>query len=254
MPYQPAHSAMELAAPSIVWCSNGPAGSGKTRFAMTAPAPIAVQLFDPQGLRGVITSFPDKDIRVAQYNFNPGTLKESERGAAARSEWSKFLADWQEVLLDPEIRTIVWDKEDYVWELMRYADLNKVTGNPKTFYELNLDYRSFFHDVQMAGKNLACIRGMKEKWGKTGVNSEGKDTFGGLGIEIPRGQKQVTEWCEVNLNHEWSQEKREFVTTIVDKCRIGTDVKALLGQSFLDLDFPTLANMLYPNVDPEHWL
>jgi len=230
---------------SLIIASEGVGGSGKTHFALTGPEPIAVHLFDPGGLKGLVKNplFKKKDIKVIQYNFNPGRLDESDRPKAAAEALEQFLENQTTAL--QHARTIVLDKEDHAWEMLRYAKLEAVSDKPSNYYELNLEYRGWFHDAEMAGVNFVVIRGMKEKWGKTGSNREGKATFGSLGEMEPRGQKEVPELVQVVLRHRWDAEVGDFITTIHEKCRVG-DAKKLIGKEFQSLTMRELGEMVYP--------
>ena len=241
---------------NIVGASQGPGGSGKTHFWLTAPDPIAVFLFDPAGLKGLMTQdqFKSKDIRVINYyeEVNFGAMREKEdRAKAALEALHRFREDWQVFL--KKFRTGLWDKEDHVWEMMRYATHEDYSAEPKTYYELNMEYRGMFTDAESAGVNFGVIRGMRERWGKTGVSrATGKPQYGGLGEYIPRGQKEVEELVQITLEHRWDDESREFKARILDKCRLGNAVE-LLGQEFGMLDFTSLATMLYPDAPLSVW-
>lgn len=231
---------------NIIWESDGPGGSGKSHFALTAPDPIAVHLFDPAGLKGLVRNplFREKDIRVIQYNFNPGKLSEDDRGKAAEEALAEFQEN-QEIAL-ANARTIIWDKEDHVWEMLRYARLGGVSDRPSSYYELNLEYRGWFHDAEVAGVNMGVIRGMKEVWG---TNSKGSPV--GTGKFEPRGQKEVPELVQVVLWHRWDDEQKEFITRVHDKCRLGPNAKDLIGQEFGGLDFDTLSELIFQGEEEE---
>lgn len=241
---------------SIILSNEGGGGSGKTHFALTMPDPIAVFLFDPAGLKGLLNQkqFRKKDIRVINYyeKANLGAMSDkSDRAQASQDALEEFLEDWAVAL--KQARSLVWDKEDHVWEMLRYANNEDFKAEPKSYYELNMQYRGWFTEAEQAGKNLAVIRGMKEKWGKTGVNrNTGNPTYGGLGIDVPRGQKEVRELVQVNLAHRWDDDDRAFVTTIMEKCRLGNAAK-LIGTEYKNLDFATLVTMLYPDADLDEW-
>lgn len=243
----------------ILWASQGPGGSGKTHFGLTAPEPIAVHLFDPDGLEGLVRqdAFKDKDIRVIQYDFEPGKLSEADRPAAAKDALDRFEEDYATAL--GIARTVLWDKEDYVWEMLRYAKLEAVSGAPATYYELNSKYRSWLADAAHSGVNLGLIRGMREIWGQRPKANGGLQPFA-TGKYEARGMKEVPELVQVYLDHRWDNEQRQFVVTIgpdidgFQKCRVGNAVE-LLGTEHPGLDFETLAMMLYPEtVDmPDVW-
>lgn len=233
---------------SLIWSSEGIGGSGKSHFACTGPEPICFHLFDPGGLKGLVKNplFKKKDIKVIEYAFNPGKLSENDRPKAAAEALAEFEENQNTALRNA--RTIVLDKEDHVWEMLRYADLGGVSDKPSNYYELNLRYRGFFHDAEMAGVNFGVIRGMKEKWGKTGSNREGKATYGSLGEMEPRGQKEVPELVQVVLRHRWDGEVGDFITTIHEKCRIG-EAKALIGTEHVGLTVPELGKLIYPETE-----
>lgn len=240
---------------SVIWDSEGPGGSGKSHFLLTGPEPIAVHLFDPGGLTGLTKNplFKKKDIRVLKYNVALGKLDEDDRAKAAEEAIEQFKENQAVALRNA--RTIGWDKEDHVWEMLRWARLGGTSDKPSSYYELNLEYRGFFHDAEMAGVNMGVIRGMKEKWGKTGSNREGKATYGSLGEMEPRGQKEVPELVQVVLRHRWDSEVGDFVTAIHEKCRVG-DAKSLIGTEHVGLTFKELGEKLYPeteDMDPSPW-
>lgn len=234
---------------NLLWASQGKGGTGKTHFLLTAPEPIWIALFDPDGVGPLLKqdAFKGKDIRFRQYNFNPGKLAIPDRPKAAKDALDQFLEDYQLAL--KHARTIGWDKEDHVYETLRYARLEAYTDRPSSYYELNLEYRGWFADAVEAGVNLGVLRGMKEKWG---LGSTGKPQ--GLGVDEPRGQKEVNELVQVVLDHRFDEDDREFKARIHEKCRVGPATE-LIGQEFGNMDFLTLAFMLYPEtVDtPEVW-
>lgn len=252
-------SAVESDSRNIIWSSEGEGGTGKTHFGLTAPEPIAVFLFDPAGLKGLMCqdAFKNKDIRVINYyeEFNiAGIRDKAERAAAAMDTYLKFVDDWETA--KKKARTALWDKEDHVWEMLRYAHHEDFSAEPKSYYELNMMYKGWFTEAENCGLNLGVTRGMREKWGKIGVYrsgpKQGMPQFGGTGELIPRGQKEVRELVQVNLSHRWDGEQEAFVTTILEKCRLGNALE-LLGKEFENMTFLDLALALYPESDPDEW-
>jgi hypothetical protein len=227
----------------LMTANEGPAGSGKTHFALTGPAPIAVHLFDPGGLTGLKKNplFKKKDIRVLAYDIALGNFPEGdERKEAAEAVIAQFKENQQVALRNA--RTIVIDKEDYLWKLLRFARLGANSDRPTQYDELNLEYQAMFHDIEKAGVNFCAIRGMKEKWGN-------KASAGGTGEFEPRGQKEVPELCHIVLRHRWDNDIRDFVATIHEKCRVGDDPKQLIGTEHPGLTFKDLGEMIYPETE-----
>ena len=234
--------------PHLIWASQGVGGSGKSHFLLTAPEPIWIALFDPEGIEPLLErpEFKDKDIRWRFYDFNPGDLLVVERPAAAKAALDQFKADYAIALT--HARTIGFDKEEHVWEMLRYARLDAYTDRPAKYYELNNQYRSWVAAAAKAGVNLGLIRGMKDVWG---INDAGN--LAPTGETTTRGQKEVNELVQVVLAHRFDEEDREFKVRIHEKCRIGDDPAKLIGEEFGGLDFMGLATLLYPNVEAEAW-
>lgn len=241
---------------NIVWSSQGQGGSGKTHFLLTAPEPIAVMLFDPAGLKGLkqLPQFKHKDIKVVDYTaeVNLGRYRDdTDRAKAAQDTLAQFEEDWATVL--KVARTVAWDKEDYVWEMLRYAMLEAFTDRPASYYELNMKYRGWFAEAEAAGVNFAAIRGMKERWGTRVSRSSGKEQGFATGEFDPRGMKEVPELVQLSLQHTWDDSRRQFTVKILEKCRLGNALE-LVNTEYENLDFLTLAMMLYPEADPSVWL
>lgn len=232
----------------MMTCDDGPAGSGKTHFACTSPEPICFQLFDPGGLAGLKKNplFKKKDIRVMTYDISLGNYPEGEdRKKAAEDVLEKFKE--QQTIALKNARTIVWDKEDYLWKLTRFARLGQNSDRPTQYDELNMEYQAYFHELEMAGVNFCALRGLKEKWGD-------KASAGGTGEFIGRGNKEVPELCQIHLAHRWDRDVKEFVTTILDKCRVGDSPKDLMGTEHIGLTFKELGVLIYPETeDTDVW-
>lgn len=239
---------------SIVASSQGTAGSGKSHFWLTAPDPIAYFLFDPGGLKGLRNNelFTEKEIRVIDYcgELNIGKLPKVERIAQSLEAFERFQADWDVAIRNA--KTLIIDKESLLWEMVRYAHDEVESPTPKNFHELNLLYRGWVQDAEVHGKNLGLIRDMHDTWGKIGVSREGKPQQGFTGKFKPDGQKYVPSLVQINLEHRWDDENREFVLKVLEKCRLGNAVD-LMGKEFPGFNFMDLAMTVYPDSSPEEW-
>ena len=234
---------------SVIWASQGPAGSGKTHFALTAPDPIAYFLFDPGGLKGLMDNplFKLKEVKLIDFSkmMDWGRLEKDARMRRALDVINKFDRSWDIALRNA--RSIVIDKDSELWETIRYAHDEVFSPTPKNFYELNLDYRALFIQAESAGANLALIRGLKEKWGVTGYNREGKKQMGFTGEQIARGHKEAEELVQVNFAHRWDDVAREWKVKILEKCRLGSAID-LMGTEYPNLDYDMLVNdLLFPD-------
>lgn len=240
---------------NIVWASQGAGGSGKSHFLLTAPDPIAVFLFDPAGLKGLVRNplFKKKDVKVIDYTAEVDLAQytsDEDRAKAAADGLQRFEEDWGVAL--KKARTIGWDKEDYVWEMLRYAMLEAVSGKPASYYELNMKYRAWFSQAEGAGVNFGVLRGMKERWGTRVNRTSGKEQPFATGEMDPRGMKEVPELVQVSLAHFWDEDTRSFKVKIMEKCRLGNAVE-LINTEHTNLTFEDLAIQLYPDTDPDVW-
>jgi len=230
---------------NIIWSSESRyAGAGKTHFLLTAPEPIGVFLFDPGGLKGLMENdlFRDKDVRVINYSklANLAKMPEDERVIAATDLLEKFEEDWTIALRD--FRTLGIDKEEALWEVLQASEETK--GKLAfSFSPLNMRYRGWFAEAENAGINLGVLCSSKAEWGKSGPTGKFRTA----------GSKNVPGLVQVCLDHAWNNDTREFETTILEKCRLG-EAKALIGETYTDLDFLTLAMTLYPNSSPKDWM
>lgn len=226
----------------LLFSSFGPEGSGKTHLGFNAPGPVFAQQFDPRGHEGLMRNFKGKDIKIASYKFNPMAIPQEDRHKIAEDLKGQFIEDYRYALKNG--RTVQWDKEDYVWEMMRYASFGDNTDKPSNYYELNMEYRGLIQEALDAGVNLQLIRGMKEEWGL--VNGKLSTT----GRMQQRGMKEVPELVQACLEHWWADGK---FWIRVHKCKQNA---ALRGKVYENADFMTLALDIFPETGatPEVWL
>jgi hypothetical protein len=239
----------------LIWRSYGEQKCGKTHFALTAPGPIFIQSFDI-GLEGVVEQFlaEGKDIRALEYPFNPETYTtEKATAGAANKLWEQFVADYSAALV--EARTVIWDTESEVWELLRYARLGAKSGAPKDYAVLNNEYRGLVRQAYGEGVNLGLLQKTKEEWVSRMDPSKGKMVPHNTGERVPTGMKEVGFLVQCNLKHERLLDEALKVTyrvTIEDVRH--TQGQGLVGQSFDDmLNFPMLAMGIFPDSSSEDW-
>jgi hypothetical protein len=244
----------EVNANSIIASSQGAAGSGKSHFWLTAPGPIAYFLFDPGGLKGLRNNplFSEKEVRVQDYcsRANIAKLPRDERVQRSLEILQAFQEDWNRAV--KLAKTLVIDKESLLWEIIRYAHNEVDSPTPKDFHELNLMYRGWVQDAENNGVNLGLIRDMHDTWGKIGVSRDGRPQQGFTGKYRPDGQKYVPGLVQINLEHRWDEDSREFYVKILEKCRLG-EAKRLMSKEFPEMDFPMLGQLLFAGTTEEDW-
>ncbi len=234
----------------LIWRSWGPEKSGKDHFALTAPGPIAIQSFDV-GLEGVVQKFTrkplgPKEIVYSEYEFDKNDCSQK----AAIEIRDRFVGDYDRALA--KARTVLWDTETEVWEVARYAEFGEATDAPKNYAGLNAWYRDLIQRAYDTGVNLCLIQKVKERWTTyTAVdNRTGREVQKPIpsGVLEPVGFKEANYIVQANISHNWDKE-RGFVVNIVN-CRQNMNIA---GQEYVDLDFTTLARMVFPESAEEDW-
>lgn len=236
----------------MIGASQGEEGTGKTRFWLQAPDPIYVHLSDPAGLEGVISlAAPGKNVQVVSYDFNPRKFKEGiERKTAALKVWEQFIADFEIALT--HAKTILWDKEDFFWELIRNARFGKDSDRPNEYSDLYMEYRSLIYRAFGAGCNFGLIRGMKEKWDQKPKPGDPTKMIGvPSGIFVPRGMKEVPELAQINLVFGWNKDEGYWLE--IGKCRQNGELRGTRLNGDM-ISFATVAQMVFPETSDEDWL
>lgn len=158
------------AAPRLVVSVEGHQKTGKTYFALTAPAPIGILDFDT-GLDGVVENFAgQKEIHVARYPANWADLMrevgrdETKIKDAAQKIFDKFLDDYEYALAN--FRSVVIDSTSQVRETVRLAKLGKLEQvKARNYGQVNLEDESIIRMALAAsGVNVIFISRVKKKY------------------------------------------------------------------------------------------
>ena len=233
---------------SIVWASNGAEGSGKSYFGLTAPGPIFVCAFDPFGMERVSKEVKaDKEIRIGRYPFTPAKgAKKDPISIAATATWNRFLDDFHIAL--GSARTILWDREDLAWELLRYSSFGAQNDAPKEYGPLNDEYIGLVQSATAAHVNLGLLRGMKDYWVSKFDAQKQKYVPHNTGELIPDGQKKIPDHVDITVAHKWDSTDKMFKTIIGKFPNIEyRDVE------FGNMTFAEMAMAAYPDSDVENW-
>lgn len=233
---------------SIAWASNGSEGSGKSYFGLTAPQPIFVCAFDPYGMDRVSSVVKaGKDIRIGRYPFiaRKGQTK-NELGDAATEIWDQFTNDFRTALA--HARTILWDREDLAWELLRYSAFGAQNAAPKEYGELNAEYIGLIQEAAAAHVNLGLLRGLREKWISKFDPEKGKLVPHNTGEMCVDGMKKIPDHVDITLDHQWDATRKSFITVI----RKFPNVE-YRDMDVPDLTFAMMAMAAYPDSDMESW-
>jgi hypothetical protein len=136
---------------------------GKTHFALTAPGPIAV--FDADyGLEGVVGKFTSIK-KVLVYRIDMPYPESKTAGKEASDIWDQVHDAFDEVLRNPEIRTVVFDTASELWEIARLAYLGKLEQvKPIHYGQVNAAFRRFLKKGLDSDKNILLIQKMKAEY------------------------------------------------------------------------------------------
>jgi AAA domain len=245
----------------LVVAIDGLEKQGKSKFALTAPGPIAYQNLDI-GTEGVIeTVQAEKVIWLAEYGIT--TEKGDDQHtlmAKAIPEWEKFAADFKQVVIPGlkagVIKTVVWDTATEVWELLRLARLGKLTQvMPHNYVALNSEFQSLVRQVYDTPGNMVLLHKLKAQWvdspsGKgTKTGNYERAGFSGTGFLT---QVNATVWRERTADDgPLSGPSGPFHLTVRD----ARQNPMLAGLDLVDgmANFPTLGSFVYPDTDIESW-
>lgn len=250
----------------LVVALDGLEKTGKTRWALTAPGPIAYQNLDI-GLEGVIESFQsEKVIFRADYGLDIG--KDDTQAtimAKAGPEWLRFVTDWKEFVIPAMkkglVKTGVWDTGSELWELQRLARLGKLTQvMPHHYTALNSEYQNLLREVYDTPGNLVILHKLKPEWKDNPVTNKGNKTglfersgYSGTGFLV---QVNATCWREKLQGDPPGAPTGPFHVTVRD-CRQNATIAGMELVSGADSPFPadfaTLAGLVYPESDPAEW-
>ena len=230
--------------------SAGEHGCGKSDFWLQGPSPVYVLSFD-NGLEGVVEHvrerYPDKDIRVVQYDWLKrstrlsGATEEADRMDLAQEVLGQFNEDYEHAL--QQARTVLVDKETDLWGIRIWAKLG--SGQQSRYYGPLYDEAHAMVDLAIESDcTVGYIQSLKDEY------QADKPT----GRRTPRGCNRLGEWCFLAMEH--VRREGKFIINI-DKCRQNTSLAdesyTSLSKERLGLTFQELGQMLLEGTSAEEW-
>lgn len=241
---------------AITWASRGGDGCGKSYFGVTAPGPIFVAAFDAHGMARVDPTIREgKDIRIGKYSFAHLKVQDVDRSTikkAAGEIWAKFTDDYQTAL--QHARTVLWDREDLAWELLRYASFggekNEGSRTGQLDYgELNAEYVGLIQLAKDHGCNLGLLQGTKEKWVSKFNPQKATMERHSTGEMVPDGFGKVADHVDITLDHFWEPTAKEYMTRFVKFPN-----KDMKGEAFPNVTFAQMATLAFPTTTEDNWI
>jgi hypothetical protein len=214
---------------------------GKTEFALGGPKPMAYINMDI-GLEMVI----DKHVKarerivIAEFDVKDATLQ-----AEHLKMWEGVKKAHYSAVGNPEIRTIVWDTETEMWELLRLARFGKVTSpgaNVGMWYgPINAEIRDMIRKVYTTNKNMIMTHKLKDRY----VNNACTGELERAGFKETRGLAQV------NLRSFRNRKTGTFAVQVVN-CRPKAELMGEVYEEPMN-SFTMLACEIFPETSPETW-
>lgn len=232
--------------PRIIISTEGIEGSGKTRFALTAPRPLTFLDFD-FGAEGVehtgIDTHITYDMLAAEW------LAETAAKRHAQEEMRRFVADFR-AAIGAKVRSIVVDTFTAAWAGQRFA------RSDDKYVEMETEFKSLIQAAYASPHtNVILIHHMRDDWKKT---SDGKSYK--AGTKSRDGMDGIAAMVQLALRQRFVQpvpEQRagELVVRAFVPGRFEVDVLksrdniGLVGQTYPGMDFAMLCGMVCPTVD-----
>ncbi len=205
--WQPAPT--ELTRKSVFLEVYGDTGTGRTSFALSSPAPIAL-IHASEKIEGIIQPFArDKEIRLCDFGQAIFNRNSKDIEIQAGKVWSILREAWYDAFT--WARTIILDTHTEAWELLRLAAfgaLKPVKGRVDANYgPVNAEWRSLFKHFRHQDKaNVIVIGQTKEEYkGTTGMGQR-------TGRTIRSGQKEIPYIADAIVRT--SHNNGEFASTI----------------------------------------
>ncbi len=279
----------------IIIAVDGLDKQGKTHFALTAPKPIVFLDFDI-GTEGVSGIQQPNIVRSQPFMFRPSevlfAVQELDERAqqvkmmeAAAPVLERFRRTYLKALREPVMvnskgkklmaRTVIVDTGSEAWELLRLAELGKVTQvKPHHYVAVN----GLMRDIVRAGydsdTNVIWLHKLKAEW-KDSSEGKGRKT----GTVERAGFTDMAFLVQANLlafraprvdapEQAWKWKSGEGVFEFVTQPRLDNDdlgFRLIVGNSRHNpgleglelagdmLNFQTLAQLLVPESQPEDW-
>lgn len=244
--------------------------TGKTRISLTAPGPIAYMDYD-QRSEGTMEEFtrsgkqvlwrthPDGRPRPYSIPAEAGASDEkmAEVQSIAKGEWRRFEDDFEALVNNAFVRTIVVDTATEAWELLRLASFGRLAKIPPHLYgEANGAYRRLIRLVrQQTRVNLILVHRLGNEY--ENVKDKGGEIKGfATGRKERKGFSETGFLADVDLTltrnpaHECTADDLGFRLT-VGECR-NTTLRGLeLSNSMIDFAF--LAQLIDPSSTADDW-
>jgi len=249
--------------------TDGPANSGKTEFACSAPGPGQVICLD-RGFDGMFDNPNPPVTRRSDFGFKVVLLPKA--GQARQSDfldyWREFYKEYLDALANPDSLTVVIDGDSDSWELQRLAEFGKLTQIPSIMYtNVNAARRAMYNRAFDSGKIVIATNKISKDY-RPLLNPDGTPQL--------KDGKEVREWDGKSYSRQgfadqdylWHLQIRHLYEPayVNDKrkevpqqwgikimaCKAN---RALVGTELWgdECNFQSLVSVVYPHIPLEDW-
>lgn len=219
--------------PRLLMSLDGLPGTGRTRFALTAPRPLWVIELDKGGLEGVLE---DADgVEVSRCSFRKNLSQDDAKRIADTIE--------DDIIAGRDAgRTVIIDKATHLWQLFRLAEFGRLSKERSRNYEgVNTRMSELLQSFVETDTNLLLIHDMTDDYlddKKVGVKRAGYNGVGGI--------VRHAATFSGGANGDPFQ-------AVITKCTPAWEAVGMVLEGD-DINFQTYAMNAVPQLDPSVWL
>jgi hypothetical protein len=204
--------------PRLFVCTTAMTKRGKSYWAVRAPDPVGVLAFDA-GTEHQVKAAIREGRRVYHQKFEVKKADDGGNKDIWKTEFRKVVKAWEALWKNPLIKTGVIDTADELWELHILQSFGSMTPKMSKndryseWGEVNSEFRSVFMDAYNARPdfNIIAIHKTKKEYKE---NAKGDSNW--TGRYERAGFKDMSFMADVNLEHYFDGENKEFGIRILD--------------------------------------
>jgi hypothetical protein len=256
----------------LIVSTEGLSGCGKTRFALSAPKPLAFFTLDRGFEDATGNDFSMANIDDADFTLD--AIRSADDAAVAKEAsliWAEFVRDWGRALSQGRIlpggkfepyRSVVCDTGTELYQLLRLARYGRVAKIPPVAYpDLYAEFRrDIIKPVYRSGCNAIFTHKLKaERRNKIGKKANGEP----MEISELTGRHVLDGFPEFRgAENSYAApitlaQRRDLTLPIPDryviqvlKCAPNPELD---GEEFNGLDFATFATLVHPQTNSDYW-
>lgn len=265
--------------------TDGPADSGKTEFAISAPGPGILLALD-RGFDGVLDNPTPPASRRNDYGFKVVKVPLASQMTQGKGEatkggnfnedkfdgyldyWRSFYKDFKAACDNPDCRTVIIDGDSDSWELQKLAEFGKLTQIPPILYtNVNAARRAMYARAYDTGKIIIATNKIKDEYvddvddkGNVKLDDKGNKKRIKSGEMERQGFPDQNYLFMIQLRHmykaPWVTPKGKEIPgqfgIRIMKCKSNQE---LVGSELWgdDCNFRGLVEHVFPNVDLTEW-